>query len=122
MEISTENRVKVRIIGREYTLVTENSPEYTVALAEKLDAQMNSMLAVRNNLSGIDVAILSALDAMDEAQKASDNEDSMRYQLGEYVATANRSKQSYDTAKREIAQLKKRIEELEKKLNESSLF
>ena len=117
-----ENRVKVRIIGREYTLVTENSPEYTQALAEKLDAQMNSMLAVKNTLSGIDVAILSALDAMVEAQKASENEDSMRYQLGEYVTTANRSKQSYDAAKREIAQLKKRIEELEKKLNDTKLF
>lgn len=117
-----ENRVKVRIIGREYTLVTDNTPEYTEDLARKLDEKMNAMLSVENNLSGIDVAILSALDAMDEAAKSQANEDSMRYQLGEYVATADRSRQNYDAAKREIASLKKRIEELSDKLSQSRLF
>ncbi len=111
-----ENRVKVRIIGREYTLGTDNSPEYTLALAEKLDAVMNNMLATGKNLSGMDVAILAALDAMDEAEKARGNADNIRLQLGEYVTSADKARQSYDNAKREISILKKRIEELEDKL------
>ncbi len=111
-----ENRVKVRIIGREYTLGTDNTPEYTTALAQKLDEKMNMMLAQGKTLSGIDVAILSALDAMDEAEKASSNADNIRLQLGEYVTSADKARQRYESAKREIAALKKRIEELEAKL------
>lgn len=53
-----ENKIKVRIIGREYTLGTDNTPEYTKDLAEKLDARMNQMLSASKTLSGIDVAIL----------------------------------------------------------------
>lgn len=117
-----ENRVKVRIIGREYTLGTDNTEEYTVALAEKLDKKMNAMLASSSSLSGIDVAILSALDAMDEAEKTSANADNIRLQLGEYVTSAERARQSYETAKREISALKRRIEELEEKLESKSLF
>ena len=112
-----ENKVKVRIIGREYTLGTDNTPEYTLELAGKGDKRMNEMLAASKTLSGIDVAILSALDAMDEAAKASANADNIRLQLGEYVTSADKSRQRYESAKREIAALKKRIEELETRLS-----
>lgn len=108
-----ENRVKVRIIGREYTLITENSPEYTLDLAAKLDSKMNEMLSASKTLSGIDVAILAALDAMDEASKASENADNIRLQLGEYMTSADKSRQKADSAKKEISALQKRISELE---------
>ena len=117
-----ENKVKVRIIGREYTLGTDNSPEYTLELAEKLNLTMNKLLTTSKSLSGIDVAILAALDAMDEAAKATANADNIRLQIGEYVTSADKARQSYDNAKREIALLKKRIEELEAKLSGSHLF
>ncbi|HIT58296.1 MAG TPA: cell division protein ZapA [Candidatus Faeciplasma pullistercoris] len=112
-----ENRVKVRIIGREYTLGTDDTPEYTLELARELDSRMNKMLAESKTLSGIDVAILSALNAMDEASKASSNADNIRLQLGEYVTSADKARQRYESAKKEIAALKKRIEELETKLS-----
>ncbi len=117
-----ENKIKVRIIGREYTLGTDNTPEYTKDLAEKLDARMNQMLSASKTLSGIDVAILCALDAMDEAQKATENADNIRLQLGEYVTSADKSRQSYETAKREISSLKKRIEELQEKLEAKNIL
>ncbi len=108
-----ENRVKVRIIGREYTLITENSPEYTQGLAGALDSKMNEMLSASKTLSGIDVAILAALDAMDEAAKSSENADNIRLQLGEYMTSADKSRQKAESAKREISALQKRISELE---------
>ena len=117
-----ENKVKVRIIGREYTLGTDNSPEYTLNLAEELDDKMNAMLSETKTLSGIDVAILCALDAMDEAQKASANADNIRLQIGEYVSAADRAQASVETYKKEISALKKRIEELEDRLNQKSVF
>lgn len=113
-----ENKVKVKIIGREYTLGTDNSPEYTQNLAEELDGKMNSMLAQSQALSGIDVAILCALDAMDEAHKASANADNIRLQLGEYVSAADRAQSSAEVYKKEISSLKKRIGELEDRLSQ----
>lgn len=116
------NKVKVRIIGREYTLGTDNSPEYTVNLAEELNDKMNAMLSETKTLSGIDVAILCALDAMDESHKASANADNIRLQIGEYVSAADRAQASAEIYKKEISALKKRIEELEDRLNQKSMF
>lgn len=115
-----ENKIKVRIIGREYTLGTDNSPEYTLDLAQELDRKMNEMLAAARTLSGIDVAILCALDAMDDSRKATENADNIRLQLGEYVASADRAQQSVENSKKEIAALKRRIEELEDRLDQRS--
>lgn len=111
-------KVKVKIIGREYTLGTDNTREYTVRLAEELDNKMNAMLAESGTLSGIDVAILCALDAMDEAKKAAENADNIRLQLGEYMSSAGRAQTSAESSKKEISSLKKRIEELEDRLNQ----
>lgn len=115
-------KVKVKIIGREYLLGTDNTREYTMKLAEELDAKMNTMLAESQTLSGIDVAILCALDAMDDAKKASENADNIRLQLGEYMNSADRAKSNAEGSKKEIASLKKRIEELEDRLNQKTLF
>lgn len=112
-----ENRVKVRILGREYTLGTDNTPEYTLELAQKLDEKMNSMLASTKSLSGMDVAILCALESMDEAYKANANADNIRLQLGEYVTSADRAQSSYESARREIQSLKRKIQELENSLD-----
>lgn len=114
-----ENRVKVRIIGREYTLITKNSPEYTQNLAGKLDSKMNEMLSASKTLSGIDVAILAALDAMDEASKAAESADNIRLQIGEYMTSADKARQKFESGKKEISALQKKISELEEKLSHS---
>lgn len=114
------NKVKVRIIGRDYTLGTENSVEYTQKIAAELDRKMNEMLAQSGSLSGIDVAILCALDAMDESCRAATNADNIRLQLGEYVASAARAHAGAESAKKEIQSLKKRIEELEDRLEQKT--
>ncbi len=114
-----ENRVKVRIIGREYTLITENSSEYTQDLAAKLDSKMNEMLSASKTLSGIDVAILAALDAMDEAFKAAESADNIRLQLGEYMTSADKARQKFESGKKEISTLQKKISELEERLSQS---
>ena len=111
-------KVKVKIIGREYLLGTDNTRDYTLKLAEELDAKMNSMLSEKGSLSGIDVAILCALDAMDEAAKSKENADNIRLQLGEYMNSADRAHSSAESSKKEIAALKRRIEELEDRLNQ----
>lgn len=111
-------KVKVKILGRDYLLGTDNTRDYTLALADELDKKMNDMLQESGTLSGIDVAILCALDAMDDAKKASENADNIRLQLGEYMNSADRAHSSVESSKKEVAALKKRIEELEDRLNQ----
>lgn len=112
------NKIKVNIVGRDYTLITENEPEYTKDLALRLDSKMKQMLAGKGSLNGIDAAILCALDAMDEAENARTNADNIRFQLGEYMTSADKAKQRFDASKKEIANLKKKIAELEVKLKD----
>lgn len=109
------NRVKVKIIGRDYNLVTDNTPAYTQALAEKLNNYLQKMLASNSSMSAVDAAILAALDAMDEAAKSTANTDNIRTQMGEYVAEAENLRQKSEAAKKELASLKRRLTQLESK-------
>lgn len=109
------NRVKVKIIGRDYNLVTDNTPAYTQALAEKLNNYIQKMLSSNSKISAIDAAVLAALDALDEAAKANANADNIRTQMGEYVADAESLRQKAEAAKKEVASLKRKITQLESK-------
>lgn len=109
------NRVKVKIIGRDYNLVTDNTPAYTQALAEKLNNYLNKMLQSNGSVSAIDAAILAALDAMDEASRSKTDADNIRSQMGEYLAETESLRQKSEAAKKEIAALKRRISQLESK-------
>ena len=42
------NKVKVKIYNREYTLQTDETPEYTINLVKKLDAQMTENINSRS--------------------------------------------------------------------------
>lgn len=107
------NRVKVRIIGRDYNLLTDNTPAYTQMLAEKLNSYIKKMLDSSSSMSSVDAAVLAALDALDEAAKSAANADNIRSQMGEYLAEADAQRQKAEAAKKEIASLKRRISQLE---------
>lgn len=109
------NRVKVKIIGRDYNLVTDNTPAYTQAIAEKLNNYLNKMLASNSSISAIDAAVLAALDALDEAAQSTANADNIRSQMGEYVSEAENLRQKAEASKKEIAALKRRLTQLESK-------
>lgn len=109
------NHVKVKIIGKDYNLVTDNTPAYTQTLADKLNTYINRMLSSNGSFSAIDAAILAALDAMDEATRSKADADNIRSQMGEYLAEAESLRQKSEAAKKEIAALKRRISQLESK-------
>ena len=83
------NRIKVKLYGSEYTVVTEES-----------SASMSVMSA----------ALLCSLNYLDESRKAAESSDHLRTQITEYLEEARRARLEADEAKRQILALQTQIE------------
>lgn len=58
--------VKVRIVGEEYTLRTEASPEHTKSVAEHVDRTIRAIMGNGSTVETQKAAILAALQITDE--------------------------------------------------------
>lgn len=110
------NKVKVTICGKEYSLKTEETASYFIGLAKKVDNTINQMTAQCDSLSVQSAAVLAALSAFDDAQKANESIDNIRTQIKEYVDEACRARAERDEAVKNEETLKARITELENEL------
>lgn len=110
------NKVKVTICGKEYSLKTEETASYFIGLAKKVDNTINQMTAQCDSLSVQSAAVLAALSAFDDAQKANESIDNIRTQIKEYVDEACRARAERDDAVKNEEALKARITELENEL------
>ena len=110
------NKVKVTICGKEFNLKTDDDPSYFTKLAEKVDSGINKMTSSANNISVQTAAILVALEAYDELQKANDSIDNIRTQIKEYVDDACKARLERDEALKNEKALLARISALENEL------
>ena len=110
------NKVKVTICGKEYALKTEEAPNYFIVLGRKVENTINDMTRQSDSLSVQSAAVLAALSAFDEAQKANESIDNIRTQIKEYVDDACKARNERDNALKEVEALKLRITELENAL------
>ncbi|MBQ8781807.1 MAG: cell division protein ZapA [Oscillospiraceae bacterium] len=110
------NKVKVTICGKEYALKTEEAPNYFILLGRKVENTINDMTKQSDSLSVQSAAVLAALSAFDEAQKANESIDNIRTQIKEYVDDACKARNERDNALKEVEALKVRITELENAL------
>ncbi len=88
------NKLQVKICGQEYTLVSDESREYMLEMADYINHKMTEVQTRNNRLSTSMAAILVALNVADDLKK---KEAAMQEQL--------------DAQKAEIAHLKKRLEQ-----------
>ncbi len=107
------NKVKVTICGKDFNLKTEESPSYYISLAKKVDTEIYRMASSADNISVQSAAILVALQAFDEAQKANDSIDNIRTQIKEYVDDACQARLERDEALKNEKALLARISALE---------
>ena len=110
------NKVKVTICGKEFSLKTDDAPSYYINLAKKVDTEIYRMAASADNVSVQSAAILVALQAFDEAQKANDSIDNIRTQIKEYVDDACQARLERDEAVKNEKALLARISALENEL------
>ena len=81
--MTKKNVVKVSIVGEEYTLRSEASPEHTQAVAAYVDQAIRKIVSGSNMVETHKAAILAALQITDELFKA-------REQADELTASARR--------------------------------
>ena len=110
------NKVKVTICGKEFSLKTDEAPSYLIGLAKKVDTEIYKMASSADNISIQSAAILVALSAYDDAQKANDSIDNIRTQIKEYVDDACQARLERDEAVKNEKSLLARISALENEL------
>lgn len=104
------NRVKIEILGAEYTIATSEEEEYVHRLAHELDRQVVGLLDHDAKLSPNAALILCALGYADSFHKSEQSADHMRSQLTDYLEDAARARIELDDAKRELDKLRRQIE------------
>ena len=113
------NKVRLTICGSSYVISTNESEDYMQNLAEHLNLDMNELMSSSNSVSITTAAIMTALNYRDELEKASGSADNMRRQIKDYLEDAASAKMAAEEARRENASLKRRIDELERRLRRS---
>ena len=101
----SSHKVKLEICGSSYIVSTNDSEEYLVSLAERLDRDMNKIMAEASNASVTAAAVISALAYLDEAEKSAFGADNMRSQIQGYLEDASKARQMAEEARREVSRL-----------------
>lgn len=109
------NKVKVVILGKDYTLMTEEAPNYVYTLARNLETQIREKME-KGGVSQYNAAIMTALSAMDDLQKSRSQLDDIADTSKSYVDDAGRVRIERDAALKEIEVLKSKIAQLENTL------
>ena len=117
-----QNKVKVVILGKDYTLMTEESPTYVYALARQLETQLKNNMD--KGASQYTAAVMAALSAMDDLNHMKKQLDSNSDMTKDYVDDAGRARIERDAALKDVEALRSKIAQLEntmklRKLGES---
>lgn len=110
------SKVRLNIFGSSYVVNTSESEDYMKNLADRLNLDMNELMASSNSVSITTAAVMTALNYRDELEKASGSADNMRRQIKDYLEDAASAKMAAEEARRENASLKRRVDELERRL------
>ena len=113
------SKVRLTICGSSYVISTSESEDYMQNLADRLNLDMNELMASSNSISITTAAVMTALNYRDELEKASGSADNMRRQIKDYLEDAASAKMAAEEVRRENASLKRRIDELERRLRRS---
>ena len=115
----TTSKVRLEICGSSYVVNTTESAEYMQNLADRLNLDMNELMSSSKTVSITPAAVMTALSYRDELEKASGSADNMRRQIKDYLEDAASAKMAAEEARRENASLKRRVDELERRLRRS---
>ena len=100
------NHIKLTICGTDYRLVTDDNPEYALALALEVEKKINALRESSKSLSLLQATTLVALEYADLLKKNDSSADNLRVQVKEYLEDAAKAKGERDYYKRELERLK----------------
>lgn len=116
------NKVRTTVCGKDFVLQTDETEEYIARLGRKVESEIDKLMKVSSTFTQQNAAILTALIALDEAQKANDSIDNIRTQIKGYVDDAGAARSEKEELAKKVkaleaenAALKKELDELKKK-------
>ena len=107
------NKVKITIGGANYTVLTDNSPNYTESLASEIDSKLGAITAGSKFITDTQAAVILSLEYADERRKLAAERDELRERLKESLEDAAQAKTQRDALKRENQKLRKMKKEPE---------
>ena len=117
-----KNIVKVKIYNRPFNLSTDDSEGYIRKISGIVDTKVRGIISAAPGTNIIDAAILTALEAVDEKQKAFATIDNLRSQIKDYVDDAGEARLKCDEAQKELRDLRAKVSELEKEVEIRRMF
>ena len=103
------NTYRIKIFNKELNITTDQTLEYTQALADRLNEKLSEIVSGVGNMTLTDAAVLVSLDCLDKAESA----QNIRQQIKTYADDASKARQELANKESEIEKLQKRIKELE---------
>ena len=112
------NKVTVTICGKEYNLQTDETPDYLISLAKRVDKEIGDLVKAKPNFGVQNAAVFVALTSLDEAQKAADSIENVRTQIKSYVEETAKARKEKEKLADKNKALEERISALEKEIKE----
>ncbi len=113
------NKVRVTIAGVTYSLITDETAEYTNEIAAEIDAKMKELQGANPFMSTNQAAVLVAIEFADKAKKAEQVSEGYRTQIKDYLKDASEAQTERDFYKRELDRVRT---EAKAKSNQINLF
>lgn len=111
------NTYKIKIFNKDLNITTNETLEYTQALADRLNEKLSEIVLGVGNMTLSDAAVLVSLDCLDKAVRSEESAKNIRQQIKSYADDVSKARQEIVEKDNEIAKLQKRITELEQKCN-----
>ncbi len=81
VSVADKNKVNVRIAGKDYTLVGNETEEYIQKVALYVDKKLNTIMNQNSKLSTSMASVLTAINIADDYFKACENIDNLSKEL-----------------------------------------
>lgn len=109
-----KTKAKVKICNKDYTVVSNETPEYMHEIGVYVDKKMREFLQSSVSLTDSMAAVLTAINVTDEMFKAKQTVENMRTQIGRYIEDSSKSKHEADILREENENLKEQIKLLKR--------
>lgn len=106
------NKVRFNICGSQYVVSTSEEDAYVQSLAERLDHDMEEIMSTTTSASVTMAAVVTALDYLDEMQKASSSAEKLRGQIKGYLEDAASARLAAENARKEAESLRREVQRL----------
>jgi len=124
--MSDKNKVIVKIMDREYTLVSEDTREYMQRVANYVDDKMRETNDGNNKLSTSMIGVLTALNIADELHKAIRDKEELEKRINSPQYELKSARDELDAVVNEFERrstaYEKMVEEFSKLIDSSNIY